>query len=392
VCLQWQRIKISKAFLFLMSLILPITYFTLATLFILKNLIPNRTETKYFADPDYAYLLNGLTLNARLSPLHVDHPGTPLQALNTLLVNIVHKTNLLGTGNLDLVESVTLKPQEHLVVLAFLFASAQAIGLFLVGLRLMNYIPFEFALVAQAIPLFFLSNSFCANFFRNTPEGLIYTLILFSVYMIIPVVLGFIAKRELVLILVIFSFLIGIAAATKVNVWIIAFIMPILFRKLHYVVLSYLTILFTFLFFVVPIFPRALMAGGFWLSFFKSGSHATSIRFESLQKIATSSLWPAGLFLLLAFFFFLLMLLTNFFPQFSYLDKSRLISLLLVPRFLILTILVTISSLILADIRNPYWFIPAIPFLALGYASCLWGIWVLMGGGDTKNLEAGNKL
>jgi hypothetical protein len=75
-------------------------------------------------DPDYVYLLNGLSILHGYGPQHVDHPGTPVQLMVALDIRITH----LLTGHGPVAEDVIGRPEYYLAaasgVLLLLFAGA----------------------------------------------------------------------------------------------------------------------------------------------------------------------------------------------------------------------------------------------------------------------------
>ena len=49
-----------------------------------------RTPITYWADPDYAYLLNALSLAEGAAPSHTQHPGTTAQEMGAVVLRLAH--------------------------------------------------------------------------------------------------------------------------------------------------------------------------------------------------------------------------------------------------------------------------------------------------------------
>ena len=65
-------------------------------------------------DPDYAYLFNGLQILHRRTPGHVDHPGTPVQVLQAVVIYIGHLFSCLGKVCESIDHSVFKNPELYL--------------------------------------------------------------------------------------------------------------------------------------------------------------------------------------------------------------------------------------------------------------------------------------
>ena len=93
-----------------------------------------RTPIWVWADPDYAYLLNALSIAELAAPTHTQHPGTPAQELGAALLVSTHALHPAGFPSLR--EHVLSRPESFLrlwrsCALA-LYAAALAIaGLFI---------------------------------------------------------------------------------------------------------------------------------------------------------------------------------------------------------------------------------------------------------------------
>jgi hypothetical protein len=81
-------------------------------------------------DPDYVYLLNGLSILHGYGPQHVDHPGTPVQVLVAVVVKVTHV--LSGQG--PVAEDVIGRPEHYLASASGLLLVLVAGALLVAGL------------------------------------------------------------------------------------------------------------------------------------------------------------------------------------------------------------------------------------------------------------------
>jgi hypothetical protein len=104
---------------------LPILFIIIA--FSLKNEIPH-----YFLsciDPEFCYLFNGLNLANFHMPWHIDHPGSTLQILSTIVIWIVHLFN----NNSNITDDVFRNPDLYLNAINATIISVNAIAIFITG-------------------------------------------------------------------------------------------------------------------------------------------------------------------------------------------------------------------------------------------------------------------
>ena len=69
-----------------------------------------RTPILFWADPDYAYLLNALSIAERAAPTHTQHPGMPTQELGAVLLVSAHALHPAGFASTR--EHVLARPEE----------------------------------------------------------------------------------------------------------------------------------------------------------------------------------------------------------------------------------------------------------------------------------------
>ena len=71
-----------------------------------------RTPIYHWADPDYPYLLNALSVAELAAPTHTQHPGTPVHELGAVILRVVHLLHPSGFASLR--EHVLARPEPFL--------------------------------------------------------------------------------------------------------------------------------------------------------------------------------------------------------------------------------------------------------------------------------------
>lgn len=132
------------------------------------------------SDPEYPYLVNGLNC-ARLKFSwigHTDHPGTPVQVYEGIMIRITH----LISGNGNLAQDVFARPEHYLNAISVSMLVIQACLIFWIGLLgIRRKIPSWQILLLQAGCFF--SNELIWFFCRVNPDrffmliGLLFTLV-----------------------------------------------------------------------------------------------------------------------------------------------------------------------------------------------------------------------
>jgi hypothetical protein len=102
-------------------------------------------------DPDYAYLLNSLSISQGMKAVHADHPGSTLQLLECSLLYLIN----FVAGQGELVNDVLARPEFYLVVMHTVLAVLLFITLVIAGIVTFNWNNDIFgALLIQAGVLF----------------------------------------------------------------------------------------------------------------------------------------------------------------------------------------------------------------------------------------------
>ena len=121
-------------------------------------------------DPDYAYLFNGLEIIHRRVPGHVDHPGTPVQVLNGIVIYVMHFFSCLGRSCLSTDRSVFTDPEFYLHGINFVLILMIAASVYFFGLRVYRVTGNKVrALTAQFFLLLFPSVLFALPECRPEP-------------------------------------------------------------------------------------------------------------------------------------------------------------------------------------------------------------------------------
>jgi hypothetical protein len=199
-------------------------------------------------DPAYAYLLNSLNLTQFKQVAYTDHPGTTLEVLGAIVIEVVHWTR----GSDSVVNDVLRNPELYLgatstFILFFLVVSVFVIGvltLFLTG-------SFLFALIIQATP--FLSATQLTFLSAVTPESLLLIVGLWFSFAVLYICYK--QHRETYFYLILLSTISGFLIATKVNS-VPLIIIPLVFLRWKSKILYLLGTGVCFVFFTLPMSHR----------------------------------------------------------------------------------------------------------------------------------------
>jgi hypothetical protein len=113
--------------------------FFLPLLFAITSLIIRKQHGTYWlgnnSDPEYAYLLNFLNITQLKTPGHTDHPGTPLQILGGIIIQITFLIqSLTHSVSSNIVEAVLEDPEFYLLIVNTVLLILTTVSLFLLGL------------------------------------------------------------------------------------------------------------------------------------------------------------------------------------------------------------------------------------------------------------------
>ncbi len=315
------------------------------------------------ADPEYAYLLNGINIATGRAPAHVDHPGTPLQILNGVIVVVFRWMPGGGSSADSVAESVVDSPEAHLTVLAVVFAMALAVSLLAVGWRVASAVGIPLGVLAQSAP-FALSAGYgwlTGEFIRNFPEAMILPVLTAAVAIIAPAVLGAVDARRDQRIALGLGVCLGTAVALKINAWPVAALLPWALINWRFALRTYLAAGLSALLWLLPVLAQGRQMLAFW---FASGGGFTEIFFSlaPLRALFGISLWVPGLFMVMWTGIAVWLVLSAFRGHFTATVRGneRLLSYTTVTAVLIWVQVTLLLS------RSPWWIIPVLPVLGLG--------------------------
>ena len=140
-------------------------------LLILAGIALRAMTGPFEADPDYAYLLNGLSLLTFHAPGHYDHPGTTLQIIAALVIVPAWLISAPLHGMTGVKNAVLSNPQYFLHVINLVLIAADAAAAFYMGRRIRAAANLGAALAAQISVLGSYSVMIGLN--RVTPEPLL---------------------------------------------------------------------------------------------------------------------------------------------------------------------------------------------------------------------------
>ena len=124
----------------------------------------------YDEDPSYVYLFNGLFILNGHSPLHIDHPGTPLQILSALI--IFAKWTAFGVYD-DISLDVMHSPESYIQLISYILLTLNFLALYYLGSRVyQNTKSYSLALISQITPFIF-ANYLIARSLYLAPESLL---------------------------------------------------------------------------------------------------------------------------------------------------------------------------------------------------------------------------
>ena len=126
---------------------------------LMANMYPLHINSNagFGADPSYQYLFAGVDILLGHSPVHTDHPGTPLQ---TLIAGIIATTwvglRILGVSSAGLFDSVLLMPEVFLCATSVFLLTLTCLASFYLG-RIAYKVTqnFSMALAFQVAPLLY---------------------------------------------------------------------------------------------------------------------------------------------------------------------------------------------------------------------------------------------
>lgn len=126
-----------KKFNFYPFLLVPLVFIVIEYFFI-KGMFPIYSAPPGFdADPAYQYLFNGLLILQKMAPVHIDHPGTTLQSIISVLI-LIKWTSLYLFQHINdgIVVSVGRNPESYLKFISLSILSLNSWSIFYLGTRL----------------------------------------------------------------------------------------------------------------------------------------------------------------------------------------------------------------------------------------------------------------
>jgi len=332
----------------------------------------------YFADPGYAYLLNGQAVLNDKVIYHIDHPGTPVQIFNGLIQQLIWRTNLFGTKSELLEWSVVATAEQHQLAIAAILIWLQTIGVLLVGLALLRYVAFWVAPVAQFL-LVLMAQPLLGDLIANKPEGFLLALQLFALALLILIIARKPARWQKYLLLSCFSLLLALTLTSKISAVLLVLLLPLALIDWRSVVFAYLLITVSVLLILSTVWPMMPTAWRFWTY---SGDGALSdpigLLDRSLGGISgnvTASLIAIGaLTAILGALAALIAWIATRAPSHSSKPAIPFVSaereMRWVPFFLVSSVIL-LGQIVIASARNAPWIVPGIALAATATAVSL---------------------
>lgn len=220
------------------------------------------SHTGFGQDPAYQYLFAGVDILLGNSPVHTDHPGTPLQTLIAAITAIAWLFYRgIGVTSVGLFESVLRTPEWFLVATSLSLLAFTCIALYKLGsqiFRLTCNLPL--ALSCQVTPL--LYQVVVPNVIFPTPEALLISVSTAFVIVIAPLVLSrdSLSQKRLNSIAVWSGVLSGIGIAVKIT-FVPSLCLLLLLRRPQLILKAVIVSSIAWFIGVLPILPR--LAGMF---------------------------------------------------------------------------------------------------------------------------------
>ena len=167
---------------------LPLTLLLVGVV-LMTNMYPLHLNSNagFGPDPSYQYLFSGVDILLGHSPVHTDHPGTPLQ---TLIAGIIATTWLglrsLGITSVGLFDSVLILPEVFLCATSVFLLALTCLANFYLGRSIYKVTQnYWLALACQVAPL--LYPIVIPNLVFPTPEALLISISLALLAVLAPV-------------------------------------------------------------------------------------------------------------------------------------------------------------------------------------------------------------
>jgi len=206
-----------------------------------------------YYDPSYSYLINSLNLSQfqGYGVGHFDHPGTPVQSIGAIVINIFHS---LQHSNADKINDILDNTEYYLqkIFLTILFLNAFA--LFILGYVANKKIGnIKTALFLQLTP--FYSSTIYYSITNVSPEPLL----LFSTFILIAITISFLNNNNKnlnnnIYYVIVFGIICGFGLATKLTFFPLLIIPLLLIPNFRYKLLLLLFIAISFFIFILPAF------------------------------------------------------------------------------------------------------------------------------------------
>lgn len=233
-----------------MRKILPIVALVVFPLiFLIAGLSFHRAQ--FSADPEYAYLLNGLNVASLKSVGHFDHPGTTAQMWNALIIRIVYAFDQSGQGSLQ--KAVLGNPDHYVGILISSLKLLNALAFFLLGwvvYRKMKLLAP--ALILQVTP-FLSANLMEETWTKLSPEPM---LVMAASLLIMAIVSYYYAQdRSRLKYPVLFALVVSFGMASKVTFLPLALIPLIILEKFRNKLIYVFSCIPAFILFTIPAIP-----------------------------------------------------------------------------------------------------------------------------------------
>ena len=155
-----------------------------------------QSNTSFGQDPAYQYLFAGLDILQGHSPVHTDHPGTPLQSLIAATIAaswLVLK--VVGGTSLSMFDAVLYQPEYFLSASTCVLLLLTGFAVFFVGRRIYSSTQsYSLAISCQFTPILYAVVT--PNLVFPTPEALLISISVLLIGVLAPVILSTSETRQ----------------------------------------------------------------------------------------------------------------------------------------------------------------------------------------------------
>gem|GEM_PF-6453719 len=318
---------------------------------------------QWWADPEYDYLLNGVTVGSGVAPWFVDHPGLPVQIFNALVAQLAWVSGAFAPGADSLAASAVSAPEQHLALISICLVSAQVAASVFLGVRSRRICAWPAVWLAQVGPIALVA-LFPEIYAGNRPEVYVVIFVTIALALMAPPLAQPTQTNPNVWVLVLMGACLGLAVSSKLSALWVALLLPLALLRLRAIAVVYGATAFALAISFIPIairIPALPTVWSTWNSYADSPLLVLANAPVWLPDLAFRNYWLTGLSLV-AFVTTVLVvaLAQRRFPRNLPSTPPRTLI------FLALLVPLTVLQLTFVERWYSWWLIPLIPVTTFG--------------------------